>query len=542
MHLGVKMQKALIILLSLVLVFGFTSNAAAASQPAMDAAESLYDLGLFRGVGINADGNPNFDLDRNPTRTEAVTMLVRLLGQDAAAKAGAWDTPFTDVAAWAEPYVGYAYANGLTYGTGGTSFGGNAPVTAAQYLTFILRALGYSSGSDFAWDSAWTLSDSLGITAREYTTATSIFLRGDVAIISNNALSAQLKGSDTLLIDDLSARGALTGPPSLMEVHFFDVGQGDCILIESMGEFMLVDGGNNEDGLLVVNYLRSQDVDELDYIIATHPHEDHIGGLDTVVEYFDVDMVIAPQAVQTTNSFEEFLDAVAAADLALTVPQVGKTYDLGDASFVIIAPNGDYGDQLNNWSVGIKLINGATSFVMCGDAEAESEADIISNGIDISADVLKLSHHGSETSTSAAFLAAVQPSYAVICCGSGNTYGHPDLMTLTRLYDAGIRLYRTDLQGTIIAISDGTSITWNTTPLTNTLASPGMIPAETTSGTLPEEPTSELSYILNTNTMKFHYYWCRYVSDIAPENFEESSKTRDQLIAEGYVPCKGCNP
>lgn len=536
------MKKALIILLALMIVFGFAANAAAASQPALDAAADLYDLGLFRGVGSNADGSPNFDLDRSPTRVEAVTMLVRLLGQDAAAKAGSWETPFTDVAGWAAPYVGYAYANGLTFGMSATSFGGNMPVTASQYLTFVLRALGYGSGSDFAWDSAWTLSDSLGITKGEYNGETGVFLRGDAAVISYHALAAQLKDNSACLLDALYAQGAITGPPAIMEVDFFDVGQGDCILIESQGDFLLIDGGNNEDGLLVVNFLRSQGVDELDYIIATHPHEDHIGGLDTVIENFEVETVIAPQAVQPTRTFEEFIDAVAAAGLALTMPQTGQSYTLGRASFMIIAPNADYGDELNDWSVGIKLVNGATSFVMCGDAEAAAEADMLQTGIDLSADVLKLSHHGSYTSTTAAFLAAVQPRFAVISCGSGNAYGHPHPDTLTRLYQAGIKLFRTDLQGTITAISDGSGITWNVSPLPDTLASPGVIASEPVSGMIEDIPVLDLTYILNTHTLKFHHYWCRYVSAIAPANYQQSTKTRQQLISEGYSPCQVCQP
>ncbi|NLF80620.1 MAG: MBL fold metallo-hydrolase [Clostridia bacterium] len=536
------MKKALIILLALMLVLGFAANAAAASQPALDAAADLYELGLFRGVGSKADGQPNFDLDRSPTRGEAVTMLVRLLGQDAAAKAGSWDTPFLDVDAWVAPYVGYAYANGLTLGISATSFGGNDPVTASQYLTFILRALGYDSGGDFTWDNAWALTDSLGVTKGEYTAATGGFYRGDVAIISYRALAARLKDDTATLLDALYARGAITGPPAVMAVSFLDVGQGDCILIESQGDFLLIDGGNNEDGLLVVNFLRSQGVDELDYIIATHPHADHIGGLDTVIENFEVETVIAPQATQSTRTFEEFIDAVATAGLALTVPQSGKSYTLGRASFIIIAPNDDYGDELNNWSVGIKLINGSTSFVMCGDAEAAAEADMLETGIDISADVLKISHHGSNTSTTDAFLAAVRPRFAVISCGSGNAYGHPHPDILTRLYHAGIKLFRTDLQGSITAVSDGSGITWSIPPLSDTLASPGVIPSKPVSGAIGETPLLDLTYILNTHTLKFHHYWCRYVGSIAPANYEQSDKTRQQLIFEGYSPCQVCQP
>ncbi len=194
------MQKKLLsLLLTLALLFGMAIPAFAAETEAKVAADKLNELGLFQGVGNNADGTPNYDLDRTPTRAEAVTLLVRLLGKDAEAKATTYTLPFTDVAAWAKPYVGYAYANGLTKGTGETTFGSNDMVSATQYLTFVLRALGYESGTDFAWDKAWEKTDELGLTAGEYT-ADAAFVRGDAAIVSAAALEETLKdGSKTLL-------------------------------------------------------------------------------------------------------------------------------------------------------------------------------------------------------------------------------------------------------------------------------------------------------------------------------------------------------
>ncbi len=172
------------------------------------AAEALYDLGLFRGVGYEADGEPNFALGTAPNRAEAVTMLVRLLGRESEALAGNWTTPFTDVPKWAVPYVGYAYENGLTKGVSETAFGSAAAVTDSQYLTFVLRALGYSSETDFKWDAAWELSDKLGFTAGEYP-KDSAFLRGDLAVISYNALSAAYKGSSRTLLESLAEAGAV---------------------------------------------------------------------------------------------------------------------------------------------------------------------------------------------------------------------------------------------------------------------------------------------------------------------------------------------
>ena len=198
------MKRSFVFALVLCLMLTLTPFASAASDEASEAANALYELGLFQGTAENADGTPVFDLDRAPTRAEAVTMLVRLLGGEDAALAGDWDTPFTDVPEWAEPYVGYAYSKGLTDGTGETAFGSDASVTAAQYITFVLRALGYESGADFEWDKAWELSDEIGLTGGEYGASTASFLRGDVAVISYNALSCTLKDSDVTLLDTLT--------------------------------------------------------------------------------------------------------------------------------------------------------------------------------------------------------------------------------------------------------------------------------------------------------------------------------------------------
>lgn len=199
------MKKPIIsLLLAALMLCSMIPTAFSATNEAIDAANALYDLGLFNGIGINPDGTPNFDLDRTPTRHEAITMLVALLGKSDEAQNGNWSTPFVDVADWAKPYVGYAYANGLTSGTSATTYGGNQPVTATQYLTFVLTALGYKNGVDFQWDKAWELSDKIGLTDGRYNAYTKEFLRSDVAIISNNALNVKLKNSDAVLLSVLN--------------------------------------------------------------------------------------------------------------------------------------------------------------------------------------------------------------------------------------------------------------------------------------------------------------------------------------------------
>lgn len=257
-----------------------------------------------------------------------------------------------------------------------------------------------------------------------------------------------------------------TPPPisdsSNMQVHYIDVGQADSILINSNGHFMLIDAGNNDDDKLVVSYLQSQGVEKLDYIIATHPHEDHIGGMDTVVDTFDIGNVIMPNIETTTKTYESFIDSLINKNVTAIEPKPGNTYELGESIFTIISPNNDYKKDLNNWSVGIKLEHGDNSFIFTGDAEKASEMDILHNNIDISADVLKLGHHGSSTSNTEEFLKAIKPKYAVICVGENNKYGHPHKETIEKLNKFNIEVYRTDKNGTVVATSDGENISWTT--------------------------------------------------------------------------------
>lgn len=208
-----KRSKLLAFCLSALLLLTLPLTAAAATTktdtPEVYAANLLYQLGLFRGVGENDDDSIDFELGRAPNREEAVTMLVRLLGKDAEAQKGSYKIPFTDVSDWAKPYVGYAYTKQLTNGLDATHFGGTETVSTTQYLTFVLRALGYDSKSDFQWDSAWTLTDTLGITYGEYNAKSTKFTRGDAAKVSAGALAAPIKNASQTLLAYLKEAGAL---------------------------------------------------------------------------------------------------------------------------------------------------------------------------------------------------------------------------------------------------------------------------------------------------------------------------------------------
>ena len=251
---------------------------------------------------------------------------------------------------------------------------------------------------------------------------------------------------------------------STLEVHYLDVGQGDATLIVCGDGAMLIDAGNNSWGDDVRDYLEYQGVEDLDYVIGTHPDADHIGGLDVVMEAFDCGTVIMPDYEKETKTYEEVIDVMNQKGLELTLPQVGTVYELGEAAFTIVAPQGDYGDNANDYSVGILLEHGENRFLFTGDAEEDSEADMLNSGIDLSADVFKAAHHGSRTANTEAFLERVDPGYVVISCGEGNSYGHPHAEVLNRLREMGIKVFRTDEEGTITATSDGSSITFNVPP------------------------------------------------------------------------------
>ncbi|HHV71228.1 MAG TPA: MBL fold metallo-hydrolase [Clostridia bacterium] len=251
---------------------------------------------------------------------------------------------------------------------------------------------------------------------------------------------------------------------SELKVHFIDVGQADSILIMNGSQSMLIDAGNNDDEKLVVDYLKEQGISKLDYVIGTHPHEDHIGGLDAVIDNFAIGQVYLPNVPHTTKTFFDVVEAIRKKDLKITLPMPGTTFNLGEGACTILAPNSDSYEDLNNYSIVIKVEYGDTVFLFTGDAEKESETEMLKKGYDLTADVLKIGHHGSSFSTTEDFLNKVNPQYAVIMCGKGNSYGHPHRETMNRLKNKGIKVYRTDESGTIVCSSDGKNISFNVEP------------------------------------------------------------------------------
>ena len=247
-----------------------------------------------------------------------------------------------------------------------------------------------------------------------------------------------------------------------LTVHFIDVGEADAALIISQGQSMLIDGGNVGDSSRIYSYLSQHQINHLNYIIGTHAHEDHIGGLSGALVEASADRVFAPTTESDDKFYQNFKEKVAAQGLQIINPKSGDELNLGGCTVMLLTPEDADGNNINNTSIIVKLTYGKTSFLFMGDAEIEEETDILNQGYDISADVLKVGHHGSATSSSYALLNEVMPSYAVISVGKNNRYGHPDETVLSRLNDLGTTVYRTDYCGDIIAISDGKSIFFNT--------------------------------------------------------------------------------
>ena len=315
----------------------------------------------------------------------------------------------------------------------------------------------------------------------------------------------------------------------LLRVDFLNVGQADCALLSTNGHYMVIDGGNNGDADTILSYLEGQGVEKLDAVVGTHPHEDHIGSLDAIINHFDVDAVYMPKIMHTSKTFEDVLDAVANKGLKIKSPDPGDTIDFNGLEIEVLGPQREYKD-FNNNSIVLKVNAGETAFLFTGDAEETAEKDILQAGYDLQADVLKVGHHSS-TSSSQAFLQAVKPKYAVISVGVGNSYHHPEEEALQRLQSIGAEIYRTDLQGNIVCTTDGKNIAFNCNSVSGT-----EVYADAARNNTPAE---EVVYIANKKSKKFHLESCASLPDEENRIYLED---REEAISLGYTPCGTCKP
>lgn len=257
---------------------------------------------------------------------------------------------------------------------------------------------------------------------------------------------------------------AETGVSGTMTVHFLDAGQGTAVLFEQDGHFMLVDGGPADASSYVVAYLKKQGVERLDYIIASHYDSDHLNGVIGALHAFGTDMLLGPDYEHDSRLYRSFVKLLREKNITPYYPAVGDTFPFGKAEFAVVCPDGYSDTDSNNNSVGIRMVFGDTSFLILGDAEEESEAQMLLNGIPVQSDVYLASHHGSSSSSSEKFLKTAAPEWCVISCGRGNSYGHPHKEVMELLQSLEIQMFRTDVQGEIVAVTDGKTITWNKEP------------------------------------------------------------------------------
>lgn len=390
--------------------------------------------------------------------------------------------------------------------------------------------------------------------------------------------AAQATGNTGAENTGIAQAGTLT-------VTWLDVGQGDAAVIQCGGQSMLIDGGKPEKSSYIYAWLQQHGLSYLDVIVATHVDADHIGGLSGALNYASVGTAYCPVTTGTTETFQSFVKYLAQRGKQITVPTAGETFALGGAQVQILGPLHRAEDSNDN-SIVLKVSFGATSFLFTGDAERAEEQDLLNAGVNLQSTVLKVGHHGSDTSTSYPFLRAVAPQYAVISVGAGNSYGHPTEAVLSRLRDAGVTTFRTDMQGEITAVSDGQTINFSTAKnaAAETLATAGagQNAGQAGGGTSAAQnagsgqntggaattgagaagaaaiasanadggnadgaagaTASAGTYVLNTNSHKFHRPSCSSVDTISPKNRKDVNESREQIIREGYAPCKRCNP
>lgn len=378
-----------------------------------------------------------------------------------------------------------------------------------------------------------------------------------------------------------------------LEVHFIDVGQGDATLIISDDKSLLIDGGSSSTKDSLSIYIEEQGISHLDYVVGTHADADHVGGLHNILTNFPTETILLSELDKNSDNVIDILETMESKHYTNTTPIVGDTYPLGDASFTIVSPNIEYSESDDN-SISLLLTHGDNSFLFTGDCQKESENDMLITNQTIQADVYKVGNHGSNSSNSNYFLQKIKPTYAVISCGKENSNGYPNSEPLDLLRDMDVALFRTDEQGSITVISDGENLEWNCTPSnswksgivsidtptsdnesskknpTAKVSTPNEsiveipikepvievpvveesvveVPVmETTVVEVPivETPpvSSATSYLLNTNSNKFHFISCGSGQRTSAKNRSDFSGSREEVIGMGYSPCGNCDP
>jgi competence protein ComEC len=333
-----------------------------------------------------------------------------------------------------------------------------------------------------------------------------------------------------------------------LSVHFLDVGQGDSELLQFNGKNVLIDAGDQDFGPRVTSYLRSHGVSSLDLVVATHPHEDHIGGLITILNDIPIKQVLDSGQVHTTQTYENFLTLVDQKNIPFAVAERGQTIDLDPRLKIeVLSPPATlFAGDLNQNSVVLKVTYNKVSFLLAGDAGFEAEDSIMAAGYDLKSDILKVGHHGSSSASSPAFLSRVMPTSSIIEVGATNAYGHPTSKTLSALQNTGSKVYRTDLDGNIVITTDGQSYSVSTGKQSRDTAS--TVPKSTASAvSWPASPVaaastdSQEAFVGSAKSNKYHYPSCQWAQKIKSSNEVWFTGSADAQ-ARGYVPCGVCHP
>lgn len=371
----------------------------------------------------------------------------------------------------------------------------------------------------------------------------------DIDVTSNNLTNENKVERST---DEFDSISSIKGE---CNVWVLDVGQGSSTLVESDGEYMLIDGGDSDKSSYLVSYLKKKEITNFKYVIATHYDADHLNGVVGALNVFDVENVICPEYTTTTRVYNSFISIMDNKKINRIKPIVGETYSLGRGEFTIIAPNSTGYSNVNDYSVGIRFKYNNKSFLVAGDATNISEEEIVNNSIDINSDVYIVNHHGSSGSSSSEFLNKIDPEYAMISAGKGNAYGHPAYKTLEKLNKIGAKIYRTDIEGEIEFSFTEKEIQFNKDSY-NKLESGEKINKDSYENNQDnklissnegdnrsienESSNKSDNYVLNKNTKKIHKDDCKSVKQMSDNNKVYFDGTIDEAEAQGYSKCQNC--
>ena len=371
----------------------------------------------------------------------------------------------------------------------------------------------------------------------------------DIDVTSNNLTNENKVERST---DEFDSISSIKGE---CNVWVLDVGQGSSTLVESDGEYMLIDGGDSDKSSYLVSYLKKKEITNFKYVIATHYDADHLNGVVGALNVFDVENVICPEYTTTTRVYNSFISIMDNKKINRIQPIVGETYSLGRGEFTIIAPNSTGYSNVNDYSVGIRFKYNNKSFLVAGDPTNISEEEIVNNSIDINSDVYIVNHHGSSGSSSSEFLNKIDPEYAVISAGKGNAYGHPAYKTLEKLNKIGAKIYRTDIEGEIEFSFTEKEIQFNKDSY-NKLESGEKINKDSYENNQDnklissnegdnrsienESSNKSDNYVLNKNTKKIHKDDCKSVKQMSDNNKVYFDGTIDEAEAQGYSKCQNC--